>query len=361
MVSVEGGVSGVQTFATGVTDENGMARISVPVNDTVWNSRSSALSGYFAGTENYKENRYAVCGEDGDYGYTILPAQVTLCDEIAAPVRGGVPVKALTVGGDAVCTAEVIWSPADAAFRPEVAYNAGIRLVPKPGYGLDSGQLGASIAYGERTLSLPNDTEADGSLLIPDVETFAAIPAIHPTGVALDKTSLTLTVGGFEQLTATIAPANADNQSVTWSSSNPAVAAVDGSGNVTAVGAGSAVITVTAADGGWTASCNVTVSNPVTAVTGVSLNKTSMTLLVGSSEQLTATVAPADADNRSVTWTSSNPAAVTVDGSGNVTAVGAGSAVITVTAADGGWTAACTVTAKEAIILPDPPDRKSVV
>ena len=258
-VSVEGGVSGAQTFATGVTGQDGMATISVPVDDTVWNSRTSVLSGYFVGTEEYKENRYAVCGADGDYSYTILPAQVTLSGEITAPARDGVPVTALTVGGAGVCTAEVLWSPADAAFRPDVAYTASIRLIPKPGYGLDKGQLGASVTFGGEVLALPAQAEADGSLIIAGVRTFAAFPAIHPTGVTLNKTELSLTVGSSEQLTATVAPAEADNKSVTWTSSNPAVATVDASGNVTAVGTGTATITVTTADGGRTATCTVTV------------------------------------------------------------------------------------------------------
>ena len=258
-VSVEGGVSGAQTFATGVTGQDGMATISVPVDDTVWNSRTSVLSGYFVGTEEYKENRYAVCGADGDYSYTILPAQVTLSGEITAPARDGVPVTALTVGGAGVCTAEVLWSPADAAFRPDVAYTASIRLIPKPGYGLDKGQLGASVTFGGEVLALPAQAEADGSLIIAGVRTFAAFPAIHPTGVTLNKTELSLTVGSSEQLTATVAPAEADNKSVTWTSSNPAVATVDASGNVTAVGTGTATITVTTADGGKTATCTVTV------------------------------------------------------------------------------------------------------
>ena len=258
-VSVEGGVSGAQTFATGVTGQDGMATISVPVDDTVWNSRTSVLSGYFVGTEEYKENRYAVCGADGDYSYTILPAQVTLSGEITAPARDGVPVTALTVGGAGVCTAEVLWSPADAAFRPDVAYTASIRLIPKPGYGLDKGQLGASVTFGGEVLALPAQAEADGSLIIAGVRTFAAFPAIHPTGVTLNKTELSLPVGSSEQLTATVAPAEADNKSVTWTSSNPAVATVDASGNVTAVGTGTATITVTTADGGKTATCTVTV------------------------------------------------------------------------------------------------------
>ena len=82
---------------------------------------------------------------------------------------------------------------------------------------------------------------------------------IYVTGIMLNKTSTTLTVGDAERLTATVAPSDATDKAVTWASSNTAVATVDASGNVTAVSAGSATITVTTADGGKTATCTVTV------------------------------------------------------------------------------------------------------
>ena len=88
-------------------------------------------------------------------------------------------------------------------------------------------------------------------------------PVIHVTGVSLDQNVLHLTVGGTAQLVASVAPSNAGNRNVTWSSSEPAVAAVSG-GAVTALRPGSAVITVTTVDGGYAASCAVTVTAPVT-------------------------------------------------------------------------------------------------
>ena len=83
------------------------------------------------------------------------------------------------------------------------------------------------------------------------------------------------------------------------------------------------------------------------AVTGVSLSKTSLSLVEGGSETLTATVSPDNASNKSVSWKSSASDIATVDGSGKVTAVKAGSATITVTTADGGKTATCSVTVTE--------------
>ena len=95
--------------------------------------------------------------------------------------------------------------------------------------------------------------------------TVQAKPASVPvTGVNLNKTSLSLTVGGTDTLTATVQPDNATNKNVTWSTSNASIATVDANGEVTAVSAGTATITVTTADGSFTASCTVTVEKPYT-------------------------------------------------------------------------------------------------
>ena len=163
------------------------------------------------------------------------------------------------------------------------------------------------------------------------------------TGVTLDTKSIELVIGNTKQLTATVAPSNATNKAVTWTSSKEAVATVSQSGQVKAVGAGTATITVKTADGGFTASCTVTVKVPVT---GVTLDTKSVELVIGNTKQLTATVAPSNATNKAVTWTSSKEAVATVSQSGQVKAVGAGTATITVKTADGGFTAICTVTVK---------------
>ena len=167
------------------------------------------------------------------------------------------------------------------------------------------------------------------------------------TEVKLDKDSLSLEVGGTATLTATITPSNATDQNVTWSSNAPGVATVDSSGNVTAVAPGTATITVTTEDGNKTATCVVTVTAATVPVTGVTLSQNEAHLYYNRTPNtltLTATVAPANATNKAVTWTSSNPSVATVE-NGVVTAVACGTAVITATAADGsGASASCTVT-----------------
>jgi len=164
------------------------------------------------------------------------------------------------------------------------------------------------------------------------------------TGVSLNKSSLELTEGDIETLTATIAPSNATNKNVTWSSSNSSVATVS-EGKITAVKVGTATITVKTEDGSKTAECKVTVKAKVYAVTGVSLNKSSLELTEGNSETLTATIAPDNATNKKVTWSSSNSSVATVS-EGKITAVKAGTATITVKTEDGGKTAECKVTVK---------------
>ncbi len=152
------------------------------------------------------------------------------------------------------------------------------------------------------------------------------------TEITLDKTSLNLSVGNSETLTAIVKPDNASDKEVNWTSTNTKVATVDASGLVKAVGAGSATITATAADGsGVKATCKVTV---VKLVSEITLDKTDLLLHVGESDSINATVAPADASNKEITWNSTNTEVATVDSTGKVTAVGAGTATITATAAD---------------------------
>ncbi len=171
---------------------------------------------------------------------------------------------------------------------------------------------------------------------------------VKVTGVKLDKTELTLTEGGSSQLVATIEPAKATNQNLTWKSSNAAVAEVDKTGKVTGVKAGTATITVTTEDGNKTATCKVTVQEAEVKVTGVKLDKTELTLTEGGSSQLVATIEPAKATNQNLTWKSSNAAVAEVDKTGKVTGVKAGTATITVTTEDGNKTATCKVTVQEA-------------
>ena len=178
--------------------------------------------------------------------------------------------------------------------------------------------------------------------------TVNAAATVPVESVSLDKTELSLEVGGEETLTATVAPTNATNKNVTWESSNTSVATVDATGKVTAIGAGTATITVTTVNQSKTATCEVTVTAATVPVTGVTLSQTQASLYYNRTPNtltLTATVAPDNATNQAVTWTSSDSTVAAVDQNGVVTALARGTAVITATAADGrGASASCTVT-----------------
>ena len=191
------------------------------------------------------------------------------------------------------------------------------------------------------TVKAANDYGSDSKELSIIIDEQTDVPV---TGVSLNTSTLNLIEGGTDTLTATVEPNNATNRNVTWSSDNPSVATVN-NGVVSAVSEGTATITVTAqGDSTKSASCTVTVTAATVSVTGVTLNKTSTSLYVGDTETLTATVAPDNATNKAVTWTSSNPSVATVE-NGVVTALARGTAVITATAADGsGASASCTVT-----------------
>ena len=170
------------------------------------------------------------------------------------------------------------------------------------------------------------------------------VAPIEVKRITLDRTSLNLGLNKTRTLVATVAPSNATDKTVTWTSSDSSIATVSNTGVVRGIAYGTATITATSSNG-LTATCTVHVVP--TPVEGVSLNKTSTTLLINGStygtEQLSATITPADAVNKNVTWTSSNPAVATVSSTGLVTAVANGTTTITVTTEDGNYTASCTV------------------
>jgi uncharacterized repeat protein (TIGR02543 family) len=189
-------------------------------------------------------------------------------------------------------------------------------------------------------------TNDSWSVNVKEVEVFSGSGTsnVAVTGVSVSPTSASVAVGGTTTLTATVAPSNATNKNVTWSSSNTAVATVSSAGVVTGVAAGSATITVTTQDGARTATSTITVTAANVAVTGVSVSPTSASVAVGATTTLTATVSPSNATNKNVSWSSSNTAVATVSSTGLVTGVAAGSTTITVTTQDGSKTATSAIT-----------------
>lgn len=168
----------------------------------------------------------------------------------------------------------------------------------------------------------------------------------HVSGVSLNKASLTLYVGETESLAATVAPEDASDKTVAWSSDNSAVASVS-NGKVTANKPGTAVIKVVTNDLSKEAACTVTVKRHAESV---ELSQKEIKLYLGENRSLTATVLPSDASDKNVTWSSSNPNVATVSTAGNVVSKSVGTTVITVKTADGGHQASCNVIVLEPVV-----------
>ncbi len=160
------------------------------------------------------------------------------------------------------------------------------------------------------------------------------------TSVVLDKSSITLNAGETQKLTATVNPSNATNKTVTWMTENGDVAQVEPDGTVIAVGEGSTKIWAFIGD--KTDYCTVRVKIP--SVESVALDQTELTLEVGGTQTLFATINPSNADEKSVTWSSSKKSVATVDENGCVTALAAGTT--TIKAKTKYKSATCTVTVK---------------
>lgn len=185
--------------------------------------------------------------------------------------------------------------------------------------------------------------------------TESVAPATVPvTGVTLDKSTLSMQVGDSQKLTSTVRPSNATNQSVKWLASNDNITVSNGT--VTAKSTGRAVVTVQTDDGGYTATCDVTIQKKVpeiVPVTGVELNKSQMTLEVDSSVTLIATVKPSTATNQSVKWSVNNSNVIVQNGT--VTAKTVGTSIVTVTTNDGNHKAQCTVEVVAKQVQPSEP------
>ena len=135
---------------------------------------------------------------------------------------------------------------------------------------------------------------------------------IQVSSISLSKSTLELTVGDQASLDATISPDNAANKKLRWSSSKESVATVTPDEIVEAVSVGTAFITATSEDSGVNAKCEISVKEKVISVTGIALNKTSLSLSEGEEFTLEATITPDNATNKEIKWASDNEAVVTV-------------------------------------------------
>ncbi|MBR2836455.1 MAG: Ig-like domain-containing protein [Coriobacteriales bacterium] len=198
-----------------------------------------------------------------------------------------------------------------------------------------------------------------GTTVTPGAQTTTSTPAtttvkkVPATDITLSQTSLVIADNGaMWQLYATVQPSDCTDK-VTWRSSDTRVVKVDSNGIVTSVNQGTATVTATA--GNYTAVCTFTI---VKGVTGINLNKRSLSLQSGETKPLIGEAVPYDAYNRDVVWMSSNPNVASVDYQGNVTGIRKGTAVITCASTDdSGATAKCNVTVTNSVYYCSSPDQ----
>ena len=210
---------------------------------------------------------------------------------------------------------------------------------------VNSSSTGATIkglSVGETKVKVETTADPNGKKRTAE----CTIKILQPvTKITIDS-SLQINVDESKTIQATVEPSNAHNKTLKWESSDTSVATVDSeTGEVTGISRGTVTITATANDGqGAKATCQVEVKQQVTSI---ELNETEITLYVRDEETLEAKISPDNANDQSVTWSSSDPEVATVDQEGKVKGISKGEAVITATANDGsGVKAECKVTVK---------------
>lgn len=173
---------------------------------------------------------------------------------------------------------------------------------------------------------------------------------VHVTGLSLNYTFKKLAIGKTLQLNPSITPVDATNTQVYWWMDNDTVVTLQ-NGLVKAIREGSVTITCITEDGGYEASCVITVTDGSQSdipVTGVTLNKKTLQMVIGETETLKVSVLPEDASDNSVTWKSSNASVATVSTSGVVSAKAEGVSTVSCETNDGHYKAECYVVVSEA-------------
>lgn len=190
-----------------------------------------------------------------------------------------------------------------------------------------------------------NEDDSNEEGLNEEVNTHVSVK-----GVKIKTIKKSLKIGEELKLKYEILPSNATNQKVSFSSNNKSVVSVDSSGKVKALKDGTADISIKTNEGKFTDYITITVERDVINVKSISMNKYSTSIIEGESEKLSYTIMPSNADNKKVTWKSSNINVATVDDNGLVTAQKEGTALISVVTDDGKITSSCTVSVAKKVV-----------
>lgn len=260
-------------------------------------------------------------------GYT---AQIPVTVVPFVPVESIELPDKLTVAAGMTAELHPVFEPVDATDQ-QVSWQSADSSIAS----IDSAGVVTAAAVGQTELTAVS--QANSSIVAHT--TVEVTPFIAVTGISLPSAS-SLIRGETAALSPIILPANASNQALTWTSSNPLVAAVSDTGIVSGIGTGIAVICAVTVNGGFQACTEVTVLAP--AVQGVALPQTIM-VEEADSVRVHAAFTPEQPRNEDVTWTISDPSVAGVDANGVITGFAAGTAILTVTTADGGFQASSAV------------------
>ena len=270
-----------------------------------------------------------------------------------------VPVTGLVVTPESVTCAPSSLFMIDVKVLPENATYKDLVITSS-----DPEVASYNSALGMYTAAVDGTT--DIKIMTSDGGFYKTVRVVVGTGIKQQKTPTSNELTGIELSIKTVEMDEGDNMyievrpvpstarivgDITWETTDASIAFVDRSNSnqyvLYAVKSGSAMVRATTADGKFSAVCSVVVNDHADeAVSGVTLNRTEKTISVGDKYQLAATVSPSSAVNKFIIWLSSDENIATVDSTGKVTAIAAGTVTITVMTIDGGYTADCVFTIK---------------
>mgnify|MGYP002268650549 FL=1 len=325
----------IVSFEYCVSSENNYDKFKFSVNDSVvltksglvsWNSYSyqATADGEYTFLWSYTKDGSVngnsdACWVDNVYiGAPLAVTGIEVLEHIDIPVNG---------------TGTVAYS-----VLPENAYNKNVSFESADAgiAAVNSNGVVTGVSAGETTITVTTEDGGFTGACTINVYNQAV------TGVTIEPSEAELPAGYSMKLTATVLPENATNKNVVYSVDDESILSVDQDGNITGLSLGIATVTVTTEDGGFTASAEITVI-PV-QVTGVSISPKSVSVALGHTIQLTASITPSNAANKNLSWSVSDETIISVDGQGTVTGLSGGTAPVTVTTEDGGFSASAEIT-----------------
>ena len=325
----------IVSFEYCVSSENNYDKFKFSVNDSVvltksglvsWNSYSyqATADGEYTFLWSYTKDGSVngnsdACWVDNVYiGAPLAVTGIEVLEHIDIPVNG---------------TGTVAYS-----VLPENAYNKNVSFESADAgiAAVNSNGVVTGVSAGETTITVTTEDGGFTGACTINVYNQAV------TGVTIEPSEAELPAGYSMKLTATVLPENATNKNVVYSVDDESILSVDQDGNITGLSLGTATVTVTTEDGGFTASAEITVI-PV-QVTGVSISPKSVSVALGHTIQLTASITPSNAANKNLSWSVSDETIISVDGQGTVTGLSGGTATVTVTTEDGGFSASAEIT-----------------